>query len=602
MNQAVGAPLTNRPLSTPAPKVSRSRKVYQWQFRPDLSERAREFEQALRLSPAVARVIANRGLCETADQLQNFLRPALATIHDPFLLTDMEAAVRRVAQAREAREHVTVYGDYDSDGTTSTALLLRVLRFLGLEADFYIPHRLEEGYGLHVEALERIAASGTRLLITVDTGISAVAQVAHARALGMDVIVTDHHQPGEQIPDTLAVINPNRRDCPYPNKGLAGVGVAFKFAHALLKGLGVDGERAKPFLMSLLDLVAIGSIADSVPLTGENRVLVARGLDQMARSANAGVVELLRLVDPAGLGKRVSSHKIGFQIAPRLNAAGRTDSARVCVELLTTDDPRVAASIAARLDQFNRERRTVESRIFEQCLRFLESNIDLGRDRVVVVNGADWHLGVIGIVASKIVEMVDRPVIILSEQKGHAKGSARSTRGFNIHEALMACREHLTAFGGHPSAAGLQLALDRIADFRQAINEYADTVLSETDLEPTLLLDTEVEGHELDQALVRDLSLLEPFGHQNPAPLFALRHLQLADAPRVVGTNHLKLQFRSQGRILSAIGFNMGGCSGEIGTNRNALFDVAFVPTLNSYWNPPRVELEMKDLKICRPV
>lgn len=554
-------------------------------------------QSCFKLAQPVLRVVANRGLCGSPEEFTRFCQPSLATLHDPFLMADMEAAVRRVADARASGEMVTIYGDYDSDGATSTALLLRTLHFLGIPANFYIPHRLEEGYGLHKRALDQIASSGTRLLITVDTGISGIEQVAHARALGMDVIVTDHHQPGSSIPEANAVVNPNRRDCPYPNKTLAGVGVAFKFAHALLKGLDVEVEKARSFLRSILDLVAIGSVADSVPLIGENRVLVHRGLEQMGRSTNAGVRELIRLVDREG-NRRITSHTIGFQIAPRLNAAGRTTHARICVELLTTDSEQTAAEIAAQLDTCNRERRTVESDIFEQCLADLHAKVDLERDRVVVVNGAGWHLGVIGIVASKLMEMVDRPVIILSEQKGHAKGSARSIKGFNIHEALTACREYLTTFGGHPSAAGLQLAPEQIPQFREAINEYACSVLTEGMGIPTLTIDTRIEGHELDQRLVRDLCSLEPFGHEHPAPLFSAHNLQLTEPPRIVGTNHLKLQFRQTNRIFSAIGFNLGEYHGEISANRSALYDVAFVPTLNAYWNPPRVELELRDLKI----
>lgn len=583
--------------AAPAAREPRKPKQYRWDFRPENSAGAQALLQAMRMSPVVARVVANRGIADCPDALQTFMRPALAQLHDPFKMAGMQAAVDRLLVAREKNEQVTVYGDYDTDGSTSTSLLLRTFRHVGIRADYYIPHRMTEGYGLHHAAIEKLAALGTKLLVTVDTGVSGHEQVARAQELGMDVIVTDHHQATTILPAAVAVVNPNRHDCTYPNKYLTGVGVAFKLAHGLLRGVKHPPHEATAFLRSLLDLVAIGTVADFAPLVGENRILVSHGLDQIARTTNPGVAEMKRLLQMGD--SRPTAHHIGFQIAPRLNAAGRTSHAGICVELLTTDCRRTAADIAEKLDVFNKERRTVESHIFDQCLRFVDQHIDLNRDRIVVVNGQDWHVGVIGIVASKIMDLVDRPVIILSEQKGSAKGSARSIRSFNIHQALQACQEHLTTFGGHPNAAGLQMDCVNIAAFRDAINLYAGTTLADEDMKPVLTIDTEVNGHELDDMLMRDLAMLEPYGQSNPPPMLAVRNLRLADNPRVVGTNHLKLQFKyADGRPLSGIAFNMGALKSELSNSRGAYLDVAFVPTVNTYWAQPRVELEVKDLRI----
>lgn len=570
-------------------------KDYTWNYRESATACAERLQQDLQISPVVARVVANRGLADCGAALQEFARPALATLHDPFRLCDMQRAVERLASARQRGEHVTIYGDYDSDGITSTSLLLRTFRYVGISCDFYIPHRLDEGYGMNLPALDLIRARGTNLIVTVDTGICAVEQVRYAMSHGMEVIVTDHHQPDEHLPEAIAVVNPNRHDCTYPTKGLTGVGVAFKVAHALLKSLSYPPQQATAFLRSLLELVAIGTIADFAPLTAENRVLVSHGLDQMANSQNAGIRELKRVAEI--LGGRPSTHQIGFQVAPRLNAAGRTHHAAICVELLTTEDSAVATEIARQLETLNQQRRTVEGQIFEQCLRYLDDHPAMKQDRVLVVHGQCWHLGVIGIVASKIMDLYDRPVIILSEQKGVAKGSARSIKMFNIHQALHSCSEHLLTFGGHPNAAGLQLLPEKVDAFRRAINAYALEVLDGQDLRPSLLIDTDVQATELNDALRRDLGMLEPYGHSNPAPMLSVRNLRLAEKPKIVGTNHLKLQFKCEGVPLSGIAFNMGGIVSELGGS-SARFDVAFVPTINTYWQQPRVELEVKDMKI----
>ena len=576
--------------------VRRGVKRYRWLYRDPQNERASELAASLHVNAVIARVLANRGIAASQHGLEQFMKPALSTLYDPFLMTDMDKAASRLAEAQGSGEQVTVFGDYDTDGTTSTALLLRTFRLVGIRANFYIPHRLNEGYGLSIAAIEELARRGTSLLVTVDNGITAVEQIRRACELGMDVIVTDHHQPGDILPDAVAVVNPSRRDCSYPNKSLAGVGVAFKLAHALLKKLNFPAQEATAFLRSILDLVAIGTVGDFVPLIGENRTLATHGLEQMRRTTNAGVAELKRLLQMGS--EPISTHKIGFQISPRLNAAGRTDHASICVELLTTEDRSIAANIADRLDAMNVERRTVESKIFEHCLRVVDDQIDLDRDRVLVVNGDGWHVGVIGIVASKIMDLYHRPVIVISEHRGKGKGSARSISGFNIHAALTACSRHLTRFGGHPAAAGLQLEVSNIDSFRAAINDYAADAIAEENLQPSLMIDTEVDARELDDSLMRDMILMEPHGQHNPAPLLSVKGLKLSEPPRVVGTGHLKLQWKAQGYSLSGIGFNMAEKAKELQSSKGVHCDVAFVPSINNYWAQPRVELEIKDMKV----
>jgi single-stranded-DNA-specific exonuclease len=576
-----------------------NRKSYRWEYREEQGGPARKIASALGLNAAVARVLANRGLGDDAAALDAFMHPSLGGLHDPFLMRDMDAATARISHAIHSGEAITVFGDYDVDGITSTALLVRLFKFLGHGAvRYYIPHRLNEGYGMQAAALDSIAATGTRLLITVDNGITALEQVAHARRIGMDVVVTDHHQPDDQLPDASAVVNPNRADCGYPNKALAGVGVAFKLAHAVLKHEGVSSGDAIAFLRSVMDLTAIGTVADVAALVGENRTLVKHGLEQARHTTNVGLRALMDMLD-FGPGA-VTAEKIGFQMAPRLNAAGRTQHASVCVELLTTNDAARATEIAGKLEEFNRDRRSVESRIFEQSMDLVRDTADLEHDRVLVVSGAQWHIGVIGIVASKLVDAFGRPTIVLSEHDGRAKGSGRSVPGFNIHAALDACRRHIITFGGHPGAAGLQIESKCIDSFRAAINLYARDAMEEMDMNAPLLIDTVVEPDEMEIRLAQDAFALEPFGQSNPAPVFAAENFSMTEQPRVVGTNHLKLALAApNGRRFSAIGFGLGELAAELSRCARARIDVAFEPTINDYFGgSERLEMRLRDLKI----
>jgi single-stranded-DNA-specific exonuclease len=576
--------------------MTRRRKTYRWEFRDCFPEQAKSLVDRYRLNSVVASVLASRGLGLEHESLIGFMNPKLSTLHDPLLMADMEKGVERTAQAIERGECIVVFGDYDADGITSTSLMFKALKRAGAACSWYVPHRIDEGYGISMAALERIAAGGARLIITVDNGISALAQVRRAQELGMDVIVTDHHQPGPDLPEALAVINPNRRDCGYPCKHLTGVGVAFKFAHALLKRMGVAPAEAIEFLRSLLDLVAIGTIADFAPLAGENRVLVSHGLQRIAESSNLGIQTLRAHLK---LNGAVSATHVGFQIAPRLNAAGRTSHAEVAVRLLTTDDPEEAQVIVEELEGCNRLRRTMEGKIFDECMAFVDSQIDLSREPVVVVDGHGWHLGVIGIVASRVMDQVDRPVIILTHGSEYAKGSGRSVGGFNLFQALTACSDHLTAFGGHPQAAGLTIAPEKIAAFRAEINEFARENHGVEPLTPSLVIDAEVDCRALDLELMNHLRYMEPFGQSNPHPVLATRGIRLHTQPRVVGEKHLKLQLVGDGVVVSAIGFNMGHLAGDLNAAGRVPLDVAFSPTVNTWQNETRVEMELKDLRLA---
>lgn len=572
------------------------RKTYRWEYRDCFPQRAQLLVNKYRIHQVVAHVLASRGL-DQQESIVGFMNPRLSTLHDPFLMADMQTAVERTARAIDAGECITVFGDYDADGMTSTALMVKALQRAGAQCAWYVPHRIEEGYGISLPALDRIAAQGATLLITVDNGISALEQVRHARSLGLDVIVTDHHQPGPDLPEAVAVLNPNRADCPYPCKHLTGVGVAFKFAHALLKHRGVDAASATEFLRSTLDLVALGTIADFAPLAGENRVLVSHGLQQIAQSTNVGIAALrdhLKLTAP------ISTTQVGFQIAPRLNAAGRTSHAEIGVRLLTTADPEEAQVIVEELEGCNRLRRTIEGKIFDQCLEYVQTQVDLSRDPFVVLDGHDWHLGVIGIVASRIMDRVDRPVLILSHGPQVVKGSGRSFAPFDLFGALSACSSHLVGFGGHTHAAGLSILPENLPAFRQAINDFGRENYGLDPVAPPLVIDAEVDCRALDLEMMEHLRYLEPFGHSNPHPILATRGVRLHAQPRIVGEKHLKLQLAREGVVIGAIGFNMGPLAGELtAAGRSAELEVAFSPTLNTWQNETRVEMELKDLRLA---
>ncbi|GIX44760.1 MAG: single-stranded-DNA-specific exonuclease RecJ [Candidatus Hydrogenedentota bacterium] len=567
---------------------------YRWRFRQVDHALAQSLFAEQGLPPAVCRILAGRPKLLATPCIEGILYPRLRDLHDPLGLQDIEKAAWRIRQAIRKGEVILIFGDYDADGTTATAILLRTLRLLEAKIEYHIPHRLKDGYGLNTSTIRKFADEGGKLLITVDTGIGAVDEVKFANERRLAVIITDHHQPPSILPDALAIVNPNRRDCSYPNKCLSGVGVAFKVAHALLKVCNVPAPKAKEFLKSLLDLVAIGTVADVVPLIGENRILVSHGLAQLAQTDSVGLKALQQAAQISG--DRISAHDVGYRIAPRLNAAGRVDNANVCVELFLTTEETEAKRLAEKLERCNSQRKTLEQQILQQSLRQLELEKVGDQTYAIVVDGPDWHLGVLGIVASKLVEQWHRPAIVISKKGDMARGSARSIEDFNIFYALQGCEEHLCEYGGHPHAAGLELSPDNIPRFKEAFHAIAEEQLAERELVPTLTIDTEVAPSDITDELMAYLQRLEPFGPENPRPVLLLRNMRLQGNPIIRGDSHLAFHLTSNGHRFEAIAFQQSYRYQELVAKGREGIDVAFTPTLNTFRGETRIQLEVRDI------
>jgi single-stranded-DNA-specific exonuclease len=545
----------------------------------------------LRLPPALCRLLVQRGFGEPA-AARDFLRPHAGHIHPPELLAGIGDAVARISRAIAARETILVHGDYDVDGICSTALFVRALRMMGARAVPFVPHRLTDGYDLSDAGVRAAAEAGATLILTADCGIVAHDAVARARAAGIDVVVTDHHTPGPTLPPAAAVVNPSRADCAYPYSGLAGVGVAFKVCCALARATGFPEERLHAFL----DLVAVATIADIAPLSGENRALVRWGLRNLPRTPNPG---LRALLDATGLGARaeITAGQVGYVLAPRINAVGRMGEALRGVRLLLTDDPAEAAEIAAVLEEENRWRQGVEGETLKEALAALEVGFDPARDRAVVLASEGWHPGVIGIVASRLVERLHRPAVMIAiGEDGEGKGSARSIPAFHLYEAMRACGEHLVRFGGHRVAAGCSIRRERVDAFREAFNGCAAAALGEDDLVPEVRIDLEMELRHADGDLVRMLRHAGPFGAGNATPVFAARGVHSVGRPRVVGNGHLKLRLGGAGAALDAIGFGMAG-RWEDARLADGPLDVAFKLEENTWNGRTSVQAKLVDLR-----
>jgi single-stranded-DNA-specific exonuclease len=518
---------------------------------------------ALSLPAVVARVLANR--CFDVASAERFLTPGLEGLHDPYLMRDMDKAVARLWKAVETREPVLLYGDYDVDGTSSVVVLKKAIEILGGCASFHIPHRLKDGYGMRNEVIDVAARAGVRLIVSVDTGIRAGEVVKHAQAIGIDVIVTDHHLPETELPPALAVLNPNRPDCEYPNKNLCGAGVALKLVQALLQRSGMTDARRAALLDSFLKPVAIATVADIVPLTGENRVIVQRGLSGMRRVKNAGLRALMTV---AGLdeGAPPSTHQVAFRLAPRINAAGRMDTAKDVIELFLTDDEGRAREIAEKLDLLNRERQQVEAEIVETLLKQCEEMAGVADQAAFVFAGHGWHLGVLGIVASRLVERLCRPVFVLSNSSSmdedagpHLSGSGRSIAAFHLLGALEAMPELFAKFGGHKQAAGLTMPAFQLAEFQRRFHEHAAAVLSADDMRPLFTADAEAAFSEFNDSNVEQLMRLGPFGFGNPAPLLYISGAEVAGpAKALTEGKHFNVPIRHDGRMLFCKAWNFG--------------------------------------------
>ena len=560
---------------------------------------AASLSRTLNLPPLLASLLIRRG-CPTPAAALAFLETPLAALHDPRQMLGMDAAVDRLRTAVAGRERILVCGDYDVDGVSGVALLVDGLRSAGGEVEYALPRRLEHGYGLHASIVEQAATAGVRLLITVDHGITAGEAVALARQRGVDVIICDHHLPPPTLPPASAILNPRQAGCPYPFKDLCGVGVAFKLLQALY------GPEAEDELWPYLDLVALGTIGDLVPLLGENRILVKHGLTWLAQSAAGGRPGIRALVEVAGIPLPASggfrAGRVAFGLVPRINAAGRLDDATAAVRLLLTRQSSEARELATLLDRQNRERQELEGSILAEALAQAEAeSAKGGQDRAIVLASPAWHPGVIGIVAARLVERFGRPTALIGTQGGEARGSARSAGGWHIADALGRCADLLLHYGGHRAAAGFSLHPDRIGAFRARFLSLAAQDLTEDDLVSTLAADAEVSLEVLDLALADLLARLAPFGVGNPEPVLVARRLQVMRSPRRVGQNHLKMRVRQSprsDRVVEAIGFNLGSFVEVLSQPSAPRVDLAFVPERN-VWNDREIlQLRVKDLRV----
>ncbi len=555
--------------STAVPRLRRSALRPRW-ILPDPVDPVtfRALSEELRLPPPLARLLAHRGF--TAFSAREFLKPLPSQIHPPDRLADMRRAAGRVVRAIRSGETILVHGDYDVDGVCGTTILVRAFRMMGGRVHPFVPNRLTQGYDLRDGGVAAAQKLGATLIVTTDCGIVAHDAVRAATEIGVDVVVTDHHTPAGTLPEAHAVINPNRADCSYPDKGLCGAAVGFKLAEAVADGVGFPRERLGAFL----DLVAIATIADLAPLNTENRALVRWGMRVLGRTPNPGLRALIR---SAGLDpeEEITPGQVGFVLAPRLNAAGRVADAMTAVRLLLTDDPAEANELAGMLEDENRRRKELDEETFRDAMEMLDREYRPATDRGVVLASADWHPGVIGIVASRIVEQIHRPVVLIAIDDVEGKGSARSIPGFHLHEAFVACSSHLLRFGGHRAAAGCSIDPSRIDGFRAAFNAAAHRMIrSPEGLIPQLRIDAELELDEANGEMLSFLRHFAPFGIGNPTPVFCARGVTLAAPPQVVGRGHLKLMLQSGRSRLSAIGFDMSDRIEEC--REGGRFDVAF--------------------------
>lgn len=538
------------------------------------------------ISPVLAQILVNRGM-KDAGSIKDFLYPSLKKIHDPFLMPDMRAAVDRLRAAIDRDETVLVHGDYDADGITATSLLVSTFNALGLKTCYHIPNRITEGYGLSSKGIEKASAMKADLIVTVDCGISSEAEVAAAGALGMDVIVTDHHEPPETLPSAVAVVDPHRIDSIYPFKYLAGVGVAFKLVQALFLELRVESYESR--IEELLDLVALGTIADSVPLTGENRVLVTYGLKRINDSlARTGI---LALKESAGVNGGSRAGALSFSLIPRINAAGRLDDAGEVVELFLTQDRGRADAVAHLLEEQNRTRQQIEADVLKTALEMIAPD-DPGP--AIVLSSPDWHPGVIGIVASRLVDLYYRPVFLFSVNGNIVRGSARSIPPFHLYKGIAGCADLLLGYGGHRQAAGLRLELDNLPAFRDRINRAVENELTPEDMVPVLEIEAAVRFSDLSFSLSNQLALLEPYGESNRQPVLGAKGIDIV-SQKIVGSNHLKMQLRQDNLSMDTIGFGMGKQIDNLG--RASSLDIAFVLGVNEWNGSKNLQLQLKGIR-----
>jgi len=550
----------------------------------DLSIR-NSLAEALRVSPITAQLLINRGI-DDIKSASDFFDCSLSACHDPFLMKDMDKAVTRIKDAISGKEKILVYGDYDVDGMTGVAVLSSALKTLGGDVRTYIPNRLEEGYGLNMGAIKRAHSQGINLIVTVDCGISSVKEIEYAKTLNIDVVITDHHEiPGAQIPKAHAVVNAMQSDCKYPFKHLAGVGVAYKLVSALFDGTGFNADE-------YLDLVSLGTVADVVPLIGENRILSKHGLELLGKCKRAG---LRALMDVTGLtGKDISSGHIGFVLGPRINAMGRVGSPQKALDLLLSDDETASRELAKMLDTENRSRQKIEGGILELALSKVEREVNFKHHRVIVLASEGWHPGVIGIVASRIADRFYRPTIVISLDGKLGKGSGRSIEGFHLFDYLFRCKDLLAGFGGHESACGITIEKNKIDAFRDMINEEAAKDMREEIYSPKLDIDMDVPLNMLTEDVIGQIESLAPFGEENPRPVLSSKNLTVKDGPWKIGKNGFKICVTDNTVTCEAVSFGRGNISKP---ENGAGVDLAYIPSINTWQGLQSIQLELKDIK-----
>jgi len=553
-------------------------------------EKILKLSSEVNIPKAIAKVLVARGI-DTREKMEKFFNPSLNDLYDPFLMEDMDKAVDRIQRALLNKEKILIYGDYDVDGTTGASMLYLFLKELGANVEVYIPDRFKEGYGISKVGIQRAYEKGASIMIAVDCGITAINEVKFAKNFGIDVIICDHHEPGDVIPDAYAVLDPLKETCQYPFKYLSGCGVAFKLIQALQKKLNVDID---PY--QYLDFVAVAASADVVPLVDENRILVKYGLD-LLNSSNPRV-SFLALLEKAGLkGKKINTWHIGFIIGPRINAVGRLGDATRAVEFLISNDYSSASIWAEELDRENERRQALDRTAFEEAVNMIESNGIFEKDKVFVLYNEKWHQGVIGIVASKIVEKYYRPTILLTYADGVLKGSARSIPNFDIYHALKKCEEMLIQFGGHKHAAGMILHPEKLDDFKIAINKFADEIVNDEMLVREINIDAMVDINEVSESIYEYWRLLknfEPYGPGNPEPVFLAPNVSISDV-KTFGNNHLKFKIKSNGVTVDAVGYGLGDLYGEFSGRERASVVFTFD---EGNWNGQQViQFKVKDLK-----
>ena len=550
-----------------------------------------QLARELNLPLLVARLLVTRGISEP-EAAQRFLCPRLDQLHDPFLMADMDRAVSRVRQAVERREKILIYGDYDVDGTMAAVVLLTAFKALGASVEVHIPNRLTDGYGMRADVMERAAAEGAKLVVSVDTGVREHQAINRARELGIDCIVTDHHLAGDELPAACAILNPHRVDCRYPDKNLSGVGVAFKLAQALV-GMPDSGGSVR-LLRSYLKVVALGTIADVVPLTGENRVIASFGLAGLREPAGHG---LRALIEVAGLGagKEVTAGQVGFRLAPRLNAAGRMQSARDVIDLFTATEAALATEIAERLDRLNQERQQVEQTIVNQVVEMVRERGECKDRYSMVFSGEGWHRGVIGIVAQRVAERYCRPALVIGVEGAEGVGSGRSIQGFHLLKALTSCADVFQRYGGHAQAAGFTISASRIAELESRFESWARGTITPEQLEPTLRVDAEAHLAELDGSLYDQLQRLAPHGMGNPTPVFASRDLRLVSPARLLKEKHLKFRVAQDSRGYDALAWNWGPRAAEWSQGQRV--EAAFTLDESIFEDLRTLQLELRDMR-----